>query len=169
MVNKQQELEYGIAGYPAPEFEFDEWIDGNGKKTKPVRLSDFEGSFKIIYCFQSWCQGCHSIGFPNLKKLVEEFDADNKIQFLAIQTVFEGFEENSSDKIVAEQKRYELAIPFGHDAGDGETYTRSSIMWNYRTGGTPWFIFVDTKNTVISNGFHIDLDNAIRFLRGELI
>ena len=167
MNNATQQFEYGIMGQTAPEFEFDEWINENGEKTNPVRLADFEGKFKVIYCFQSWCPGCHSIGFPNLKKMVEEFKGNDQIEFLAVQTVFEGFEANTFDKIIETQNKYDLKIPFGHDAGDGEKYERSTIMHNYRTGGTPWFIFVDKNNRVISNGFHIDVDKAIEFLKEE--
>lgn len=164
-----EDTNYGIVGHTAPEFEFDDWIDENGDETNPIRLSDFEGKIKVIYCFQSQCPGCHSIGFPNLKKLVEEFKGIDEMQFLAIQTVFEGFEDNTSDKIIETQKRYDLQIPFGHDAGDGKKHTRSTVMWNYRTGGTPWFVFLNKSNRVVSNGFHIDSDKAISYLKEEVI
>ena len=86
---------------------------------------------------------------------------------MVVQTVFEGFEQNTFDTMLETQKRHDLKIPFGHDAGDGEKYERSSLMWNYRTGGTPWFIFVDKENQVVSNGFHIDVDKAIEYLKEE--
>lgn len=163
-----QNIEYGIAGRPAPEFGFDEWIDANGEKTDPIRLADYDGKLKVIYCFQSWCPGCHSAGFPTLKRLVGEFGDTDKIEFFVVQTVFEGFEENPYEKIVETQKQYDLKIPFGHDPGDGAQHPRSTIMEQYRTGGTPWFIFVDRNNNVVSNGFHIDADRAIEYLNEEI-
>ena len=61
----------------APEFNIDQWIDKNGIKTKPIKLSDFKGRFKVLLCFQSWCPGCHSKGLPHLKKLVEALDGSS--------------------------------------------------------------------------------------------
>lgn len=148
----------------APEFDVKDWIDANGNRTAPVKLADFEGKFKIVYCFQSWCPGCHSKGLPDLKKMVEALKGNNKIAFLAVQTVFEGFEENTYDKMVETQKKYELKIPFGHDAGD-DGKSRSNIMTNYRTGGTPWFIFIDVKNNVVFADYHLNVEAAIEFLK----
>ena len=59
-------------------------IDKNGKKTTPIKLSDYNGKFKIIYCFQHWCPGCHSQGLPTLKKLVDAFQGNDKIVFFAV-------------------------------------------------------------------------------------
>jgi len=150
--------------FKAPEFNVNQWIDANGNKTEAIKLSDFKGQFKIVYCFQSWCPGCHSKGLPDLKKMVEALKGNENIVFLAIQTVFEGFEENTFKKIVETQKRYELKIPFAHDAGeDGKS--RSSIMTNYQTGGTPWFIFIDKHDHVVFADFHLNPDAAIDFLK----
>jgi len=47
--------------FKAPEFDVKDWIGADGKKIEQVKLSDFKGKFKIVYCFQSWCPGCHSV------------------------------------------------------------------------------------------------------------
>jgi len=148
----------------AKEFEVNQWIDSNGNITEPIKLSDYKGTFKIIYCFQSWCPGCHSKGLPDLKKMVDALDGNQKISFLAIQTVFEGYHENTYEKMVETQKQYELKIPFGHDAGDDEK-SRSNIMKNYQTGGTPWFLFIDKHDNVVFSDFHLNADAAIEFLK----
>lgn len=150
--------------FKAPEFDVKDWIDANGNKTEPVKLSDFDGKFKVVYCFQSWCPGCHSAGLPNLQKMVKTLEANNKVIFLAVQTVFEGYQENTYDKMVETQKKYDLKIPFGHDAGDDEK-SRSNIMTNYKTGGTPWFILIDQNNNVVYADFHLNVDAAIDVLR----
>ena len=62
MSNQTQEV------FKAPEFKVNQWIDANGNKTEPIKLLDYKGKFKVIYCFQSWCPGCHSKGLPDLKK-----------------------------------------------------------------------------------------------------
>ena len=121
--------------FKAPEFNVNQWIDKKGNKTNPIKLADFKGQFKIVYCFQSWCPSCHSKGFPDLKKMVNSLDGNTKVVFLAIQTVFEGYDSNTFDKMVETQKKYALKIPFGHDAGDaGKSIAK--IMTNYQTRGT---------------------------------
>ena len=150
--------------FKASEFHVKDWIDANGNKIEPIQLSDFKEKFKVVFCFQSWCPGCHSKGFPDLKKLIEEFHENKDIVFLAIQTVFEGYHENTYSKIIEAQKQYNLKIPFGHDAGDdGDSV--SNIMLNYQTGGTPWFLFIDKQDTVIFSDFHLNPDAAISFLK----
>ena len=150
--------------FKAPEFDVKNWIDANGNKTDQVKLSDFKGKFKVLYCFQSWCPGCHSRGLPALQKMVNALDDNEMVAFLAIQTVFEGFEANTYDKMLETQERYELRIPFGHDAGDDDLST-SNIMMNYQTGGTPWFIFIDQHNNVVFADFHLNEYAAIAFLK----
>lgn len=168
-MNTAEKTTYGLAGQQAPELQVPLWVDGEGKKMeKPFTLAGNEGTFTVIYCFQSWCPGCHSAGLPSLQKMVEEFGDNDKIEFLAIQTVFEGAESNTYEKMLETQKKYDLHIPFGHDVGDASTANRSSTMYNYRTGGTPWFIFIDKDGAVIFNDYHVDTDKAIAFLRQEL-
>lgn len=156
---------YGIEGQQAPELLTDiKWIDENGKDIDAIQLSQFDQKFKIVYGFQSWCPGCHSRGLPALQKMTEALKENNKIVFLALQTVFEGAESNTFEKMVETQKKFELNIPFGHDIGNAQTHFRSSTMHNYRTGGTPWFIFINQNNKVIFNDYHIAVDKAIQFL-----
>jgi peroxiredoxin len=52
----------------APEFNVKHWVDKNGESITPIQLADLKGKFKVLYCFQSWCPGCHSKGLPDLKK-----------------------------------------------------------------------------------------------------
>ena len=150
--------------FKAPEFDVHHWIDAKGNKTDQIQLSDFKEKFKVLYCFQSWCPGCHSKGLPDLKKMVEALKDNKNIVFLAIQTVFEGFGSNTYSKMVETQKQYELEIPFGHDAGNDDK-SHSNIMFNYKTGGTPWFIFIDAHDNVVFSDFHLNPDAAIEFFK----
>ena len=150
--------------FKAPEFQVNNWIDINGNKTEPIKLSDFEGKFKVVYCFQYWCPGCHSKGLPDLKKMIETLKKNDNVVFLAIQTVFEGHHENTYEKILETQEQYDLQIPFGHDAGNDGT-SISNIMKNYQTGGTPWFLFIDKHDNVVFSDFHLNPDIAINFLK----
>lgn len=147
----------------APELRVTEWVDAQGKRTAPIQLSGYEGKFKVIYCFQSWCPGCHSKGLPDLKKMVEALAHNKNVVFLAVQTVFEGHEANTYEEMLQVQQKYGITIPFGHDAGkDG--LSRSTIMEDYQTGGTPWFIFIDQRNNVVFSDFHLNPDAAIEVL-----
>ena len=150
--------------YQAPELQVKDWVNGNGEKMEALRLSDFEGKFKVIYCFQSWCPGCHSKGLPDLKRMVSALEGNDKVVFLGIQTVFEGFDANTFDKMLAIQKQYDIKIPFGHDAGD-DGKSRSNVMNDYSTGGTPWFILIDQNDNIVFSDFHLNVDGAIEVLR----
>ena len=150
--------------FKAPEFLVKRWVDSNGNETETVKLSDFKGKFKIIFCYQSWCRGCHSKGLPQLKRMVDALQENETVVFLAIQTVFEGFEANTYEKMLEIQKWYNLKIPFGHDAGnDGKS--KSNIITNYKTEGTPWFIFIDKQDYVVFSDFYMYPNAAIKFLK----
>ena len=161
---QDHKVEYGILGQKGMELDVPLWIDGSGEKTSVKKLEDFTGKFKVIYCFQAWCPGCHSRGLPDLKKMVEALQSDDHVAFLAMQTVFEGKDANTYERMIEIQKEYDLQIPFGHDEGNATTNNISSTMINYRTGGTPWFIFMDPTDTVVFNDFHLDADKAIDYL-----
>ena len=150
--------------FDAAEFYVKDWVDENGNTTNQIKLSDFKGKFKVVYCFQSWCPGCHSIGLPNLKKMIQALKGNENVVFIAIQTVFEGHHENTFDKMLETQKKYDLKIPFGHDAGD-DGKSRSNFMLNHQTGGTPWCVFIDQNDSVIFADFHLNVDAAITFLK----
>jgi len=41
----------------------------------------------------------------------------------------------------------------------------STVMYHYRTGGTPWFIFINQEGKVVFNDFHLNTEKAIEFLQ----
>lgn len=157
---------YGIEGQKAPELNVAQWVNEKGVSIDPIALKDYKGKFLVIYCFQAWCPGCHSLGLPSLQKMTKALAGNDKVAFLAIQTVFEGKSANTYKRMKEIQKEYQLDIPFGHDIGDDTTRNISSVLHNYRTGGTPWFIFIDETGTVVFNDYHLNTEKAIAFLRG---
>lgn len=148
-------MQPGSLNLPAPELRVDTWIDGAGQPLEaPLRLADLGDGFKLIYCFQHWCPGCHSHGFPALQTVVKALSGKG-FGFAVIQTVFEGFGENTADRLRPTQARYGLQLPFGHDVQpDGAGL--SSFMQDYQTGGTPWFTVIDPDGRVIYADFHLD-------------
>ena len=156
---------YGIEGLFAPELEKFKWVDSYGIDTEPIQLSNYRGKFIVLYCFQSWCPGCHKIGLPSLQQMVSALKNKESIRFFAIQTVFEGKSQNTFEKLKETQRQYKLEIPFGQDEGNENTQNVSSVMYHYRTGGTPWFIFINQEGKVVFNDFHLNTEKAIEFLQ----
>jgi hypothetical protein len=75
------------------------------------------------------------------------------VGFAVVQTVFEGEDKNTFERLRETQQRYDLAVPFGHDQVPGG---QSTLMDDYHTGGTPWFIVIAPDGEVAGSGFRID-------------
>lgn len=146
----------------APELRVAHWIDGQGQPMAPLRLADLGTGFKLIYCFQHWCEGCHAHGFPALLRLVQALEPKG-VGFAVVQTVFEGFEINTPERRRETQQRYGLTLPFGHDSVD-QAYP--TVMQDYGTGGTPWFIVIDPQGQVVHSDFSLDAERLIQALPG---
>jgi thiol-disulfide isomerase/thioredoxin len=153
--------EYGIRGQFAPELQIDQWIDESGETTS-FKLADHSGKWIFLKCFQSWCPGCHSHGFPALKEISDALADNPGIAFAGIQTVFEGHHTNTVDKVRKIQLQYDLRIPMGHDPGLNNRQPRTMV--DYRTGGTPWMILINPERKVVYNDFGINVAKAIDFL-----
>ena len=150
----------GILNQKAPSWEVNQWFQlPEGKET--LDISDFEGKVVYLYCFQSWCPGCHKYGFPTLQKLIAKFGNDEDVAFVAVQTTFEGFSTNSFERGKEVADQYGLKIPIGH-SGSPEKY--SELMVSYQTRGTPWAIIIDKNGIVRFNNFHIEPEMAITLI-----
>ena len=156
-------MDMGIVGLDAPPLGDVRWIDEDGAERAPLSLAELGQGFRILYFFQDWCPGCHAHGFPALVRLVAEL-ADRNVGFAAVQTVFEGFEVNTFERIRDNQQRYGLTIPFGH-AFPESGKSVPVLMEDYRTGGTPWFVVIAPDGTVVLDGFQLHPDALIRVLR----
>lgn len=158
---------YGIRGREAPEIKLDYWIDKDGNDSS-FSVEENRGKWVFLKCFQDWCPGCHSSGFPTLKAFADEFHDHPKVAIAGIQTVFEGFYSNTQEDVRKLQLRYELPITMGHDPGNEDTHERPQTMRKYRTGGTPWLILIAPDGTVAFNNFHVDKDKLIEFVKEQV-
>ena len=158
----------GLVGQMAPEIHLSSWIDGNGYKTEPIRLSDHRGKVIYLYFFQDWWPGCQKVGFPTLKKLSDTFKKNKNVVFLGIQTVFEGFSINTEDKLRKNQKKFDLKIPMAHATGGQQSHHIPDIMKDYHSRGTPWTVIIDTSGKVVFNNFHIDAAPAVALIENLL-
>ena len=152
----------GIEGQQAPEWGVVQWFNLPRDKAS-LSLRDVAGKIVYLYCFQSWCPGCHASGFPTLLAVRDGLQNETQVAFVAMQTVFEGFDVNTLEQAKEVARRYELDIPFGHDPGpDGR---RSLVMQRYRTGGTPWIVLIDREGRVRFNGFHEEAEQLKRMIQ----
>ncbi|MFK7966777.1 MAG: peroxiredoxin family protein [Burkholderiaceae bacterium] len=158
---------YGILGQAAPEITLDTWIDRHGK---PGQFSVLEnrGKWVMLKCFQNWCPGCHSSGFPTLKRFADDFAGHPKVAIAGIQTVFEGFRSNTQADVRKLQLRYELPITMGHDPGEHKSRKPLQTMTKYRTGGTPWIIVIAPDGRVAFNDYHVNVRKLIRCIREDV-
>ena len=148
----------GIEGQQAPPLQGVAWVQTIDNATPKVE----KGKVNYLFFFQSWCPGCHSHGFPTLKKMKKEFP---EVNFIAVQTVFEGFSTNTKERAVADVISFGLDIPVGHD---GTTGTPSPLMRAYRSGGTPWTVLIDKQGIVRFNGFRLSEEGGAEMLRTHL-
>lgn len=163
----QEKNRYGIEGQKAPEIKLDYWIDAQGEESS-FSVTESRGKWVFLKCFQNWCPGCHSSGFPTLKAFSDEFHDHPKVAIAGIQTVFEGYRSNTLEDVRKLQLRYELPITMGHDPGNEEDHLPPITMLNYRTGGTPWLILINPEGTVVFNNFHVDREKLIDYVREQL-
>ena len=162
--------ERGIVGRAAPELDVPLWRDADGEPSA-FSIAEARGRWVFLKCFQYWCPGCHSSGFPTLQAMQKAFGDHPKVALAAIQTVFEGFGTNVASRLPEIRERYALTMPIGHDAGDpdGEGLEKlPTTLWRYRTGGTPWLVLIDPRGTVVFNDFHVDRERLVAWLEERL-
>ena len=158
---------HGTPAVRAPELRVAQWIDAQGLARAPLTLAELGNGLKVIYCFQHWCAGCHSHGFPALVKLVGALSCAG-FGFAVVQTVFEGVEANTFERLRETQLRYGLKLPFGHDppAASHGAMMIPTVMQDYGTGGTPWFIVINPAGEVVFSDFQLDADRLIADVAG---
>ena len=155
----------GIADMPAPEWDVPTWFN-LAEGQSQLKLADLSEKVIYLYCFQAWCPGCHSHGFPTMAATRKTF-ADADVAFVAVQTVFEGHHVNTADRAIAAANEHGMGdLPVGHDPGvDGGP---PDLMSKYRTGGTPWTVIIGPERRVCFDGFQIDPQTASAIV-GQLL
>jgi thiol-disulfide isomerase/thioredoxin len=153
----QNQPRLGIRDQRAPSLQIDHWYNLPRGKTS-IDVTDYRGKVVYLYCFQSWCPGCHRYGFPTLTKLIDHYTGNDDVAFIAVQTTFEGYGTNTPERAKQTADRYGLSIPVGQS---GTAQQPSAVMRRYRTGGTPWTVIFDREGTVRYNDFHIQPGNAV--------
>lgn len=157
--------DFGISDTIAPEWNVPTWFNLADGATS-LTVSDIKEKVLYLYCFQAWCPGCHSHGFPTMAATRESFK-DSDVAFVAVQTVFEGHHVNTAERAKAAAAEHGFSdIPIGHDPGvNGGP---PDLMTKYRTGGTPWTVIIGPERRVCFDGFQIDPTTAAAIV-GQLL
>jgi thiol-disulfide isomerase/thioredoxin len=154
---------YLMLNEQAPKWDVGPWHQLPEGKTS-LDISDFKGKVLYMYCFQSWCPGCHSRGFPTLKQVAEKYKDDDGVGFIVFQTVFEDKASkpvNTFENLKKIAKKYGLTMPF---AQSGSREDKSKVMKAYQTRGTPWTVIIDKKGVIRYGGFHITPADAAKLI-----
>ena len=153
-----QEIPKGIQGQKAPLLNVSDWYQLPEGKDK-VEITDYRGKIVVLLFFQHWCEASQKRELPVLQKLTKHYEGNDGIVFLAVQTAFEGFLDNTPDKLPVTAKNFELTIPIGH-------YTKvpgfPGVSGSYKPGGTPWWVIIDRNGMVEYNGFILNEEEAIK-------
>lgn len=152
-----ENAEYGIVGEQAPDFQIEDWWDESGNKAN-YYVSDFSNKVLILFCWADWCPACKSHGYDEMLAIQDKYLDNPQVEMLGIQTVWEGKMQNTKAKVKKVREKYGFKIPMAYDDGDVNTAYRSSIMTNYKTAGTPWFIVIDKQGKVTFNYHHLPID-----------
>lgn len=142
----------------APELRVPYWIDGEGNEMDDLKLADLGAGYKVIFCFKASCPSCHSRGFPGMKKLVDNL-SDKGFGFAVVHTAFDDDPFNSRERVRENQLKFDIKVPFGHDPKSGANYP--TVMQDYRTRGTPFFLVIDPKGFLVFADFSLDVDKLI--------
>lgn len=137
----------------APDFEITGCTDG-----KTYTLKDFRGKALYIDCWATWCGPCVA-ETPHLRKLVEHFKDDNRVEFIGVS-----FDSNRTklDNYLAEEKPTwrQFWCKDGFD---------SAIAKGYGFSGIPRFIFIDKNGKLIAGDApRPSYENVIQFIEDGL-
>lgn len=89
--------------------------------------------------------------------MTEALKDNDNVKFLAVQTVFEGASSNTYEKMLEVQKKYNLKF-LSDKTMETKLLEISILCIITRTGGTPWFIFIDQEDNVVFNDYHLNTD-----------
>ncbi len=150
--------EKGIQGQKAPLLNVSTWINLPEGKDK-VEITDYKGKIIVLMFFQHWCRASQERELPVLENLAKKYEGNPEIVFLAVQTVFQGFIDNTPDKLPITAEKFHLKIPIGHAL---KTPDFPGVSGTYKPGGTPWWVIIDREGIVEYNGFILNEEEAIQ-------
>lgn len=154
---------FGLVGHVAPRLDVARWTEGD---RLPLSALSSTGKVVVIFSFVDYCPACHQQGFPITRKLEAAFAHRRDVEFVYIQSPFEGYHLNDFSSLRREKQNYNIARPMAQDrvGFDGVP----STMKNFHTAGAPWHIIVDKSGIVRFNDFTRSYDFYERMIRALL-
>ncbi|MCE7060859.1 TlpA disulfide reductase family protein [Dyadobacter sp. CY343] len=141
-------------GKPAPNFT------GTTADGKPISLSSLKGKLVYVDVWATWCGPCRD-EFPHSKKLVKEFEGNDKIAFLYVST----------DSNIDTWKKLlpDKSVPAGihlHQKQDGQP---DAIWEKYHLWGIPRYILIDAEGKMLkTHAPRPSSDDILPLLKGYL-
>ncbi|MCE6991932.1 TlpA disulfide reductase family protein [Dyadobacter sp. CY323] len=121
-------------GKPAPDFT------GTTPDGKSISLSSLKGKVVYVDVWATWCGPCRA-EFPHSKKLMKEFEGNDKIAFLFLST--------DSDRDEWKKLLPDKSIPKGIHMHQKQDRQPDAIWENYHLWGIPRYILIDQEGKMI--------------------
>ena len=69
------------------------WVDAAGQPMAHFDLVSMGDGYKLLFCYQHACPGCHTHGFPNLSRLVDELRGEIENCLNHVDALIEEFQK----------------------------------------------------------------------------
>ena len=139
---------FSLVGRRARPVHFARWTQGD---RPPISVQGSRGKVLVMYAFQGWCPGCQKRGFPVTRALERIYAERPDVEFVYVQSPFEGHFTNDFDRAKRERFNWHIQRPVAQDSVNENG--RPSLMQAYRTAGTPWHVIIDKGGIVRFNDF----------------
>jgi len=135
-----------MIGKPAPHWkDVSHWVNlPEGKES--LGPEDFRGKVLVLVFVQKSCQGSQQQMLPLIQNLATQAAGQNApLAFVAIQTAFQQFEQNTPEAVAEMAETHKITFPFGHA---GEEGSPPHVLYRYKAKGTPWLVLIDREGVI---------------------
>jgi len=139
-----------MVGKPAPDWtDVSHWVNlPEGKES--LGPQDFKGKILVLVFVQKSCQGSQRRMLPLVKQLADQAaEQGAPLAFVAIQTAFQQFKQNTPEAVAEMAERHGITFPFGHVGEKGKV---PRALRRYKARGTPWLVLIDRKGVIRASG-----------------
>jgi cytochrome oxidase Cu insertion factor (SCO1/SenC/PrrC family) len=106
------------------------------------------GRVVVIDFFQLWCPGSNEFSVPLFKSWQDRFAGRDDVMLVSIETVFEGHDVQTPERLRAYVRESGLTHPVGIDAYAPDDPVIPVTMKRFGTEGTPQVVIVDKRGKI---------------------